>query len=549
MNKNTILNLIEKSSSISTEDLYLKCYNLKIISALISYLKENSDDEMQALLDDQLNNLEMKRSYSHGNIFFNYNENCENLPIIYSVFFSPKSSVYISDLYRKGVTSNDNKRIIVKKNINRADYYRYLSNRVIWQYRVVYGTLIREYDDSNKGLYKKVWGQLYKKHILLLEDIRKKWQLTKEQEEKIKKDYEKNRDLIDYRYTKYLLSKYRPKLKDGIINLKKEIALTNEMNTPKADNISDFLRLAVSYFNVNKIYNQENIMHLHEAKQRIIEKKKKNIPIEKREKELFEYVSSCGTSLKDYRIERTKKSCSFVCSDLHGNYNAYKRIIDEIRNDDKLYILGDVIDRGPDGIRILQDIIKRENKKQIKFILGNHEYMMIKALLDNDKDAYDLWMYNGGKPTLDAYKKLSEDKQNEIKEFLLNSDVYKEIKVGKERIHLVHARAMQNSKKNSETLKELISQHKQSEVNSMLWDREGEDCERNEIAKESVITIIGHTPTEKGQVEYRAGFIKVDCGIMMKNNVALVNMDYGTVQYFSSYELEKNNKEHLRDEK
>ena len=62
---------------------------------------------------------------------------------------------------------------------------------------------------------------------------------------------------------------------------------------------------------------------------------------------------------------------TYVCSDLHGEYPAYQAIIGQLKEKDKLYILGDVIDRGPDGIKILQDIMKRKEKGQVEFLIGN----------------------------------------------------------------------------------------------------------------------------------------------------------------------------------
>ena len=62
----------------------------------------------------------------------------------------------------------------------------------------------------------------------------------------------------------------------------------------------------------------------------------------------------------------------YVLSDIHGHYEAYRAILEAIRfsSRDVLYVLGDVIDRGPDGIRILQDMMVRPN---VVPILGNHE--------------------------------------------------------------------------------------------------------------------------------------------------------------------------------
>ena len=49
----------------------------------------------------------------------------------------------------------------------------------------------------------------------------------------------------------------------------------------------------------------------------------------------------------------------FVMSDIHGNMRRFDSVMKqiELRPEDTLYILGDVIDRYPDGIRILRRIM------------------------------------------------------------------------------------------------------------------------------------------------------------------------------------------------
>ena len=122
----------------------------------------------------------------------------------------------------------------------------------------------------------------------------------------------------------------------------------------------------------------------------------------------------------------------YACSDIHGQYEKYMKLWDIVTDEDELFIIGDVIDRGPDGMRILTDVMEREN---ITFILGNHECMMYHALFKMDDtedesndymDTYDadrwfeIWTQdnNGGMKTykdFDANYRKSEDK---IAEFL-----------------------------------------------------------------------------------------------------------------------------------
>lgn len=49
----------------------------------------------------------------------------------------------------------------------------------------------------------------------------------------------------------------------------------------------------------------------------------------------------------------------YVCSDIHGLFNRYNTLVNKLTKNDTLYILGDVIDRGPDGIKIIKDIITK----------------------------------------------------------------------------------------------------------------------------------------------------------------------------------------------
>ena len=69
----------------------------------------------------------------------------------------------------------------------------------------------------------------------------------------------------------------------------------------------------------------------------------------------------------------------YVMSDIHGQKRRFDSVMEQInlQPEDTLYILGDVIDRNPDGIRILRQIMAMPNAKMV---LGNHEYMMLNAL-------------------------------------------------------------------------------------------------------------------------------------------------------------------------
>ena len=69
----------------------------------------------------------------------------------------------------------------------------------------------------------------------------------------------------------------------------------------------------------------------------------------------------------------------YVMSDIHGQKRRFDSVMKQInlQPEDTLYVLGDVIDRNPDGIKILRQIMAMSNAKML---LGNHELMMMNAL-------------------------------------------------------------------------------------------------------------------------------------------------------------------------
>lgn len=69
----------------------------------------------------------------------------------------------------------------------------------------------------------------------------------------------------------------------------------------------------------------------------------------------------------------------YVMSDIHGCYREYRKALKMIHfsEEDTLYVLGDVVDRGPEPIRVLQDMMLRRN---VFPIIGNHEYMALMVL-------------------------------------------------------------------------------------------------------------------------------------------------------------------------
>ena len=119
----------------------------------------------------------------------------------------------------------------------------------------------------------------------------------------------------------------------------------------------------------------------------------------------------------------------YVISDIHGQYGLFKKLLKALNFDesDHLYVMGDVIDRGPESISLLLDIMQRDN---ITLLLGNHEFFMIEYL--EGKKRGDAWLNpaNGGRKTLEEYKKYNETTRQFILTGLQNAYLQKEVQVG-----------------------------------------------------------------------------------------------------------------------
>ena len=229
----------------------------------------------------------------------------------------------------------------------------------------------------------------------------------------------------------------------------------------------------------------------------------------------------------------------YALSDIHGHYDAYLRLLRKIdlRPRDTLYVLGDVVDRGPDGIKLLLDMMRRPN---VAPILGNHEYMMAYCLrfltqeitdeslaaLDDEKlTALRDWLCNGGGPTLRAFRALSDPEREEVQDYLGEFSLYEEVRASGEDYVLVHAGLANFSPERP------LYDYRPDEL---ILSRE--DLEAAYWADRYVVC--GHTPTqlipgspEPGRV-YRAGRrIFIDCGCVFGGPLGALCLDTGDVFY------------------
>ena len=212
----------------------------------------------------------------------------------------------------------------------------------------------------------------------------------------------------------------------------------------------------------------------------------------------------------------------YVMSDLHGCYDKYTQMLDKISfsNKDTLYILGDVIDRGHDGIKILMDMMLRTN---VIPVLGNHEIVAYKVLkklnIEITEDNYDNyldeetlgmyqeWLLNGGNPTIKQFQTLTPEQKEVIIEYLEEFSLYESVRIANREFVLVHAGI-----NNFDTSRALDKYSPED----FLFGK----CNYNEVYYHDKFLVSGHTPTFtikeelKGKILIENNHIAIDCGVV-----------------------------------
>lgn len=219
----------------------------------------------------------------------------------------------------------------------------------------------------------------------------------------------------------------------------------------------------------------------------------------------------------------------YICSDIHGYYSRFLSLLEKIAfsESDEMYILGDVIDRGPRPITLLEHVLSSPN---IHLLIGNHEHMMLSV---KNRTDLAIWHQNGAETTLFEFRKRGQEKREEIIKAMRELPlVIPELKVNDRKYYLVHAcplpfQVASESFPYKNAIEDL--------VNTAVWDRRLTDDSRpaieilGDVIKKyrDTTLIIGHTPipfcsysqdrtTSQGKPRitraYHGRLINVDCG-------------------------------------
>ncbi len=138
---------------------------------------------------------------------------------------------------------------------------------------------------------------------------------------------------------------------------------------------------------------------------------------------------------------------TYVISDIHGNLRALQALLVDIDfkydGSDKLCLLGDYVDWGPDSIATVEFVMNLSELPFVKCIMGNHDLMFLDEIereRHHNSTGDPNWMFNNrGMDTWVQYLDLPAERQDKMYKWLSKLPYGIQIRVNKKWYLLCHA--------------------------------------------------------------------------------------------------------------
>ena len=207
----------------------------------------------------------------------------------------------------------------------------------------------------------------------------------------------------------------------------------------------------------------------------------------------------------------------YAISDLHGDLNLCNQVLDFIDTTDKVFFLGDAIDRGPDGIEVFNKLWFDD---RVTYIKGNHEQILedlLPEILDSKFSCLSLWEVNGGRPTMNTLSKMNAESAFWYVTRTLDMPLKYELDLNDRHIILTHAG---------------FSPWQDEKFHDYLWDRY--HLQDNwEPGYENVYIVHGHTPVCSSKSPRYQNPLS-DCEIVTYADGHKIDIDLGTFLSFKT---------------
>lgn len=234
----------------------------------------------------------------------------------------------------------------------------------------------------------------------------------------------------------------------------------------------------------------------------------------------------------------------YAVADIHGCYREFLELLEKINftDDDEMYILGDMMDKGPDPVKLVRDLMMRPN---VYPVLGNHDYAALTVLekfnteiteenveshlTGEDMMSYMYWLQDGGDKTAKQFTQLSREDREDVLGYLRDCSIYEGVCAGGREYVMVHAGI--NNFSTGKSLDEY-------DFSDLILHRA--DYDKKYYDDKFLVT--GHTPTFKIRKDGEPlvyednGHIAIDCGCIYGCKLAAYCLDNGEIYYVDSHQ-------------
>lgn len=235
----------------------------------------------------------------------------------------------------------------------------------------------------------------------------------------------------------------------------------------------------------------------------------------------------------------------YVMGDIHGQYDLFMDLLSKLslKETDILYTIGDILDRGPHPVKVLEKMMEMPN---LIPLIGNHEVMAMECLSFLLQDITDEsvasidevalgnllhWQRNGCETTLKEFAAVPREKRLELVDYIREFTLYEEVAVGGDRYLLVHGglgNFSEDKPLDEYTLTEIV------------WTRPNYTVPYFDDR----FVVTGHTPTQlirsnprPGYIYRANGHIAIDCGACFTGGrLAAICLDTGEEYYSKTQE-------------
>ena len=219
---------------------------------------------------------------------------------------------------------------------------------------------------------------------------------------------------------------------------------------------------------------------------------------------------------------REHKGRCFYTTDLHGCYDLLHEKLKEVAFDstkDILIVGGDMCDRGPDSKYVLDYL----NEPWLYCVRANHEQLLIQTVGDGFEGPSARCLYeNGGEWLFELLDKRDLCTIKAIYESFKSLPLAIELLTPTEKIGIIHAQCPYN---NWDEFKRMTRQ--ELEFNGYAtaqWARTNYDKKVDLIIKGVDRLLVGHTPTDSGEVEILGNTWYCDLGSFFRDRISFVQL-------------------------